>query len=232
MLEIAHGLGMDGDRLAQVLPEAISGLTWPFPGWPPGMELEVSRVLLEATRVADITWEDVQGSGRDLRRGTWVQLFHVSELLGREERGDLAVEHWATRPIRTPPFSRINPLFFMLRLHAEAEIHNTDSGWHLHPTEKGKHLGYRLFFDASRSQQELAWERHGEGALPWGEPPLKVLRRSTATALHDACLAAVRRKSTLAPKRRPFSEWAAMFGRPSAGKAYVAHPPVSVPTPW
>jgi hypothetical protein len=108
---------------------------------------------------------------------------------------------------------------------------NHGFGYHLHPLDStGRHLGYKLLFDAEKTQDWLSWESHGQGARPWGSPSSAVLSRATAESLYLAAGRSVR-GSIIAPKGMRFPVWARAFERP--GKtAFVAHPLVGAPTRW
>jgi hypothetical protein len=224
------------------LKELTSGLNeWPTNSWPLGSEYEASTEMLSITSRA---LEELEHGSEDLesellRRfqtpGRWVELFVVTELLTESRASaNASVGLWNSRSIRLQRPG--NLLFFALRAVAENHERNAfDVGWHLHPTEGNRHLGYRLFFDSSRTQDDLSWEQHGHrgGLNPysWGDPRKEVLDEGDARDMHRACLAAVR-KVRIAGKGQKFVDWASRFGKPSGKKAFVAHPPVKVPTPW
>jgi len=171
----------------------------------------------------------------ELEPGPWVQLFRVVELRNRVEVDDeLSLELWSTRSIRFNLGYRtktIPPLLLALRLVSEAETHLTGGlGWHIHPVERGKHLGYRLLFDAAKTQNDLAWEAHSQPSRrPWGDPATNVLPHRTSVSLHRSALRAVRAQSTFLHKK--FKCWAGKFIQPSS-TTFVAHPPHSHPIPW
>ncbi|WP_305784716.1 hypothetical protein [Symbioplanes lichenis] len=225
---------------------------WPPHGWDLGSERAVRTALRRLTRNPPRDLETDLSRLRDGRRlrsdpeslapwlerfpeGPWIELFQVNELLTEVRVTEfVTVQLWNSRVLTTGPYT--SDLLYAFTAVAETHIRNASGGgWHLHPVEKGRHLGYRLFFDARRTQQDLSWERHGaQGGLnkcPWGDPASDALGSKRSGDLHTACLAAVRR-THITGRGITFRTWAGRFGTPSQGKAFVAHPPVTAPTAW
>jgi len=235
----------NGEQMLHRLAELAVTVERPSsPGWPLGMEAAAAKALVLLTNDSDDHYAaQIPGHERAIAEvfseGPWVDVFRVTELLVRVRATEsITVGLWNVRRLRLPPRPRgAAVLFFALR--AQAEWHtNPHNGWHIHPEEDGRHLGYRCFFDATRTQADLCWEKHGEqggrNATPWLDPAYRVLPSKTAVELHAACLKAVSAQGTLAPRRAGFRVWASRFGQPVRDKAYYAHPPVSppVPKPW
>lgn len=202
---------------------------WPMGTWSPGQEGLVARALVDGSRwVMQMTEPD----GEDHLVGLLpAELFLVSEPMDVHEWEGGQCEFWRTRMLRFNGLGALNHSLRFARLEAEAENHG-NLGWHIHPMDKaGRHYGYKMLFDASRTQQDLSWELHSHRGkrLPWGSPEFVVLSEAIAGAIHRACEAAVLKQAVL--RHQSFSDWAARFQEPG-NTAYVAHPPVPIPTKW
>lgn len=231
---LAESLGPDlqGDEPPEwltALAEAAEVSHWPMATWSPGQEALAARALVECTNWLTEVLRPTRWDGlADLLPP---ELFLVSELMDVHEWDGGQFEFWRTRRLR---FTGLGPLPHALgyvRLNAEAENHG-NLGWHIHPMSKhGEHYGYKMLFDARRTQQDLSWELHSHRgkALPWGSPQFNVLSNATSQAIHRACEAAVLSQAIL--RHHTFKEWAARFQRPGA-TSYVAHPAPMTPTRW
>jgi hypothetical protein len=231
ILNISSGIG-ELDLIAVESDWPVSG------GLPPDVErIAVDELLRALSFEAD--WLAPYGRGAFaeyvLQPGPWVQLLRVVELRNRVDVNDeLSLELWSTQSVRfnlghrTSP---IPPLLYALRFVSEAETHLTGGlGWHIHPVEHGRHLGYRLLFDATKTQNDLAWEAHSHPSRrPWGDPMKSILAPGTSVELHKSAQRAVRAQSTL--RKFKFKVWAGKFVQPSSA-TFVAHPPHNQPVPW
>jgi hypothetical protein len=228
---VVRSLG-EFDPLAQESDWPVGG------GWPSDVERIFVDELVQALS-PEFNWlaaEDPRGLAEDLLHpGPWVRLFPVVELRNQVDVSDeLSLELWSTRSVRFNLGYRtttIPPLMYALRRVSEAETHLTGGlGWHIHPVERGKHLGYRLLFDAAKTQNDLAWEAHSHpDCRPWGDPAGSVLSKQTSVELHKSAQRAVRAQSTL--RNIKFEVWAGKFVQPG-GATFVAHPPQHQPMHW
>lgn len=230
-LNVSRGLG----ELGLIAAES----DWPVGG---GLAPDVERIAVDELVRAlsfEADWlapEDLSAFAEDvLQPGPWVQLLRVVELRNRVDVNDeLSLELWSTRSVRFNLGYRtgtIPPLLYALRLVSEAETHLTGGlGWHIHPVERGRHLGYRLLFDAAKTQNDLAWEAHSQPSRrPWGDPAKSVLTQRTSVELHRSAQRAVRAQSTL--RNIKFKAWVGKFVQPGSA-TFVAHPPHNQPVPW
>lgn len=227
-------LSVDEQRALTHLKEVGDYCTWMMPGWPPGQEQRATQAL---NAIAPL----INRLGRpsddydDRAPSPVPELFHVSELMDIAPWNGGSLELWRTRRIRFWGVGTVSADLFLARLDAEAEPgpgRRYDTGWHIHPMDhNGQHLGYKCLFDANHRQGDLSWELHSKRGkkTPWGDPSRTVLPSGTAEKLHQACLAAVLRQSSL---RGRFSEWASLFQRPSGTDAFVARPAPDSPVPW
>ena len=230
-VNVSRGLG----ELDLIVAES----DWPVGGGlPPDIERIVVDELVRALSF-EADWlapEDPSAFAECmLQPGPWVQLLRVVELRNRVDINDeLSLDLWSTRSVRFNLGYRtrtIPPLLYALRLVSEAETHLTGGlGWHIHPVEGGRHLGYRLLFDAAKTQNDLAWEAHSQPSRqPWGDPAKSVLAQRTSVELHRSAQRAVRAQSTL--RKIKFKDWAGKFVKPGKA-AFVAHPPQGLPVQW
>lgn len=235
-------LTLTGSRRLGELEMIVAESDWPVGG---GLAPDVERIVVnrlvqalnfEAEWPAWSEWEDLRDFAEHaLQLGPWVQLLRVVELRNRVDVNDeLSLELWFTRSVRFNlgyRTSTIPPLLYALRWVSEAETHLTGGlGWHIHPVEQGRHLGYRLLFDVAKTQNDLAWEAHSHPSRrPWGDPAKSVLTQGTSIELHRSALRAVRAQSVLRNMR--FNAWASKFVQPSSA-TFVAHPHHNQPVPW
>lgn len=229
-------LGLQAEWRSLAL-EALHLSDWPVLGaWSPVGELWILEAL-EAFENELVRARVPQQAVFDaFKPGIWTLAFGVAELRNRVTVDrEMDVELWSTRAVR---YSWMAPgrVLYALRATAVAETHQIGShGWHIHPTKHGKHLGYRLLFDATRTQNDLAWESHAHGnavpggSQPFGDPALVVLGSSQSKALHGASLHACKGAAKL--RHRPFKEWASLFVNPGSD-TYVAHPAPAAVQLW
>ena len=215
-------------------------------GWPSSKEADLRRVLSRAfppghgesssghRSVARVLMSRRTGAWRD------VFLMHNRVSVASVDGSEAEIELYRSWGVRFNSYVRTSQFLYALRTLAVAESHEQyGQGWHFHLVRGGHRLGYRLFFDSNRTQQDLAWEKHGTGhvsaaggSLPYGDPGLTVLDAVASRSIHHACLAAARDTSPLR-QCQPFAVWASKFVR-SSSDSFVAHPPVQgqVPVEW